>query len=276
MTETIPLVQAIRDRFELEDQRPIFSDPAITSGIAIDSTADSYKIVVYPRLEYGYEGFAFSAQVPEGIFGEAPPTRIETTFDNAGVMKFEAAGKEVVSEPDENGVSFVSQEIRIGPPQNREGLILPGDPGFELFEQLQAELAALKAPVADAMATLGVSIDPQTLYLYEPQKHGASYSYDSNHNRQTTTLNRATRVSASSENCMIYTVDLDASVRYPEEALKAGLIKKEEDPPMVYQSGTAYSWRRGEGMVNLPKLGIESLAAFSGLYAVVRRLYRNG
>jgi hypothetical protein len=281
MSETAPLLQIIRDRFEPEEQKPEFADPAITSGIAIDSTPDSYKITVYPRMEYGFEGFVINAQAPEGLFGEAAPTRVETGFDNAGVIRFAFTGEPTVSEPNSDGVSLVTQSAVVLPDPKREGLVLPGDEGFEMFEQLQARLAALKEPVAEAMGTLGIDIDPQTFHLYEPQKHGAGYSYDNATNKRTkTTVTRKTRLRVGDTDGNTAHVDLDASLVYLEEDIVSGRVQPEEDPLMAYRSGTAwvrhanFQYPDSRAETSLPLLDMDSLVAFSGLYATIRTLYR--
>ncbi|HEX3569141.1 MAG TPA: hypothetical protein VHT70_05735 [Candidatus Saccharimonadales bacterium] len=258
----IPPIQELRNRYDIPG--PIFGPRDITDGIAITSGPDGYKITAYPEMEYGYEGFTVTAQAPEGIFGDELPTRVETGNDkNTGVIAIEA-----VEEPEVGADGLTTQSMRIGPtPPAREGLILPGDEGYDIIEQLHRGVSALAEPIAETVGTLGVVIEPHTLQFNEPVKNTGVRSFEPDE----VTLARRTVMEVRDRNGNYAKVDLDGSISEP--LLPTGHWPNfGRDPLMVYRAGEAEISIDGE--VERRPLDMDSLVAFAGLYATMRPLYR--
>lgn len=258
----IPPVQELRNQFDIPG--PIFGSPDVTDGIAIESDPKGYKITAYPEMEYGYEGFTVTAEAPGGLFGSELPTRVETGNDTHN----RPIAIEPVGEPEIDEDGLTTQAMHVGPtPPAREGLILPGDEGYSVIEELHRGVAALAGPIAETVSTLGVQIEPHTLQFTEPVKHMGTRSLDTDE----VTLQRRTVMEVRDRDGNYAKVDLDGSLT--ESLTPSGSWPDfGRDPLMVYRAGEAEISMNGE--VERRPLDMDSLVAFAGLYAAMRPLYR--
>lgn len=268
MTVRRPVMQEIRDRFDHFGKT--IGDRSQTSSIKIVRQPYGYAITSYPKGTYGFEGFTADVHAPEGIFGNAGPTRVEMSREKDGLLWLQA---------EESTEDFGRMTVRgrVAPQAARESLALPGDPGFELFDQLHAELAARRTVVADAIGTLGVTIEPATLAYHSQVSSIGRYNYEkrvATHERRTTLT--VTGMHAEAADYMIADIELDGSQTAPLPGKGEPLTDTQWPPeyPMMFRSGViGASWATGSLYVRR-ELGDESLTAFAGLHASFATLYR--
>jgi hypothetical protein len=265
MTKSRPLVQEIRDRFDHFDET--IGDRSRTSSIKVASDQHGYSVTSYPAGTYGYEGFTADVRAPQGVFGEHGPTRVEMSREKDGIMRFTFGDMTT----DENGMTTAN--ITLEPQAAREGLLLPGDAGFELFDQLHAELATRRAIVADALGTIGITVNPTVLKYTSQTTSAGHYDHENNiatHERGT--LLEVGGMDASADDYVYVHVKLDGSLTAPMH--KGQPVGYPPEDPMVFRAGTAeadwkYSYRHEH-----PPVGDEALLAFAGLHASFTALYR--
>lgn len=152
----VPILQQIQDKFDVYEQVSDFAGSDIYR-IGIDSSENGYEIVAYRG---GYDGLRLAIEAEGGIFGTAGPKRVETSKDYGEVLlvNFE-----------EPSSSMVDGSIKgtISKPAAREGLILPGDEGFELFTALHEKIQGIKFPIQLAcdMVVPHLMEEPKTFAL---------------------------------------------------------------------------------------------------------------
>jgi hypothetical protein len=265
MSAQRPVIQQIRDRFDHFGDT--IGDRSTTSSIKITPRPDGYAVTSYPNGTYGFEGFTLDVRVPQGMFNEAGPTRVELSREKDGLMRFS-----IQETAEEQGMMAIRGAIE--PAVARESLMLPGDPGFELFDQLHAELAARRTVVADAIGTLGVILEP-TSFTYHSQVQSAG-RYD-HQNRIATHERKATLevsgMHAEAADHMHASIELDGSQTAPMPDDYRN-VNWPPEYPMVFRAGTiGVGWATGSLYVRR-ELGDESLMAFAALHANFATLYR--
>lgn len=266
MTQRRPVIQEIRDRFDHFDET--IGNRARTSSIKITSNRRGYAVTSYPEGTYGYEGFTVDVHAPQGVFGEQGPTRVEMAREADGVMRVTFG--DVTT--DEDGRTLANAKVE--PRAAREGLILPGDPGFELFDQLHAELAARRTVVADTLGTLGINANPTGLKYTSQATSAGRYDHENKvatHERET--LIEIDGINAAASDRVYTHIKLDGSLTAP---MPRGHLSAEFPPedPMVFRGGEAVAdWELSYRHERL-QVGDEALLAFAGLHASFAELYR--
>lgn len=266
MSKPAPVLQAIRDRFDHFGET--IGNRARTSSIKIESNQRGYAVTTYPEGTYGYEGFAADVHAPQGIFGERGPTRIEMSREEDGIRRI-TFGEVTI---DEDGRTLAN--VKIEPRAAQEGLILPGDPGFELFDLLHAELAARRTIVADALGMLGINVTPTSLRYTSQTTSGGYYDHD---NRVAThergTLIGVGGVDGAAHDGVYIHVKLDGSLTAPMPNDGSRVNFPPEDP-MVFRGGEATADWEMSYRHERPPVGYEALIAFAGLHASFSALYK--
>lgn len=247
MSETVPLLQEIHDQFDTFDQYG-YTDHSMISNIAIAHSPDGYRVTTYPGgCGYRFDGLAIDLTVPNGMFGGGAPTRVETSRDYGPLMVINVGGQT----HHENG----AVEIRgtLTSPAAREGLALPGDPGFELFAELHNRMQGLRAPLRNAVVAAGVAIEPMS---FDFKESAGSCSYD--HDAQIATHHRKATYLVQGRGPEVQ-VKLDATVQTP--------LREKPGSIVVYNAGSlTYEHREAP-------LSGDALLAFTGLHAAIRSLY---
>jgi hypothetical protein len=263
-----PIIQEIRDRFDHFGET--IGNREVTSSIKIASNQHGYTVTSYPQGTYGYEGFTVDVHAPQGIFGKQGPTRIEMFREkDPGVMWVDFTEVTSTEEGRTNAWGTVA------PHAARENLLLPGDPGFELLDQLHAELAARRTIVADALGMLGINAIPTTLKYTSQTTSGGRYDQKN----LVATHERATLLEIGGRdtaiNDRVYThIKLDGSRTAPMPSNGSIRVNWLADDPMVFRAGEAVvDWELTFRRTH-PPVGDEALLAFAGLHANFAKLYR--
>lgn len=249
MSESSPILMQIHDEFDTYERYP-YTDHSLISNIRMASHPNGYRITTYPGGSgYGFDGFAIDVSAQAGIFSDIAPNRVETSRDYGGIMVFQVGD---VHE-DEDGITILDGTLDT--PAAREGLVLPGDQGFELFTQLHHQLRNLKDPLKDSFEVAGVAINPTAFNFSEstgtsgPNKEGTArvhyrtsvYDAGDANNRARVTLDatQETEFTAKPSDLVVY---------------RSGILEEEES-----QQPT--------------ELSMEALLAFSGLHGAISKLY---
>lgn len=258
MTENTPTLQRIHDRFDTYERYP-YTDHSMISKINIGATnPDRYTVTTYPGgCGSAYDGLVLDIEAAGGIFTDDAPARVQTSRDMGGLMVLS------VEDATEDEETLELYGTVTNPPKI-EGLVLPGDDGFELFAELQTKLAALQEPVESTISTLGINMRAQGLTYSET---GGSTSFD--HERKVTTHWRGLAMTVANADQTI-SVKLDGTSQEPFSGRTIGSI----EPPslMVFRSGVA-ELTTSKSTERL-EIGLESLVAFAGLHSQISELYR--
>lgn len=247
MTENSPTLMDIHDRFDIYPRYP-HTDHSLISNIAIESLGDTYRITTYPGgTGTMFDGFVIDMNTPNGIFEAATPDSVQTSRNQGGMLIFTAQDSIY-----EDGV--ITTTGTLSTPAAREGLILPGDDGFELFESLHEQVGSLKQPLQETLAVAGAEIEP---VIFEYRANSGSSSY--NHSAGTVRYKRLNSYRVGNGQQAV-TVELDATVEVP--------MGERPDSQLFFQSGTM------EQGAELSALSMEALLAFTGLQQTLQTLYR--
>lgn len=254
MAETLPLLQQIHDQFDVYARYP-YADHSMITKVDIQSGPNGYRLTTYPGgAGYGFDGLALDVEVPDGIFSQADPVRVEASRDHGKDLM--VLNVESSSENEDGPMSITGT---VGSFPAREGLVLPGDKGFDLFTDLHSRLRAFKEPLQDALKVAGINMVPTALGYNEST---GFWSYD--HERKIATHRRSSVYEVSSEHASAKVV-LDGTVEFN------GPVKTDSksmaDQLMVYRSGAA------EALNQPTNISMEGLLAFSGLHSQLRKLY---
>lgn len=247
MSEAI--LKKIHDTYDVYDRYP-YTDHSMISSVNISSHPAGYVVTTYPGgLGTAFDGLRINVRARDGIFGSQLPHRVETSRDG-GLM--------TISVENISNDGIMSGMIQ-GDPVKREGLALPDDPGFELFEELHEQLSNIKPEVAAVAGMCGLSQDP-TIFNYRVS--GGSVSFD--HQRGVATHSRfdTYQIGSNQANSRPVSVILDATVQTA--------INKRPSQEVVYRKGRVHQGADGRG-VRLAEP--EELIAFAGLNASIRKLY---
>lgn len=251
MSESAPLLQQIHDGFDVYERYP-YTDHSTITKIGITSADDTYRITTYPGgIGYGYDGLAIDVKARGGIFGEdEQPARVETSRDYGGLLIFDTQD---VPEQNDDGLVIVGGTLST--PAKREGLLLPGDDGFELFTDLHRKLKALKAPLTEALQSSGIFLEPQLL-----QYHESTGNRSWNHDTELFVHHRSSKIEVTS--------DKD-SFEFSLDGTEMNNLSENPASDMRYRAGVL-EYQDGYRK----DLATESLAAFSGLHKAMATLYR--
>ena len=241
---TAKLIYDLFDRHSVIDS---YADYSRIDGIRIDSAGDSYRIAA--NVGRSILGIHIDITVPGGIFSTEGPTRAETSPNFGGMFRTD------MNKPPDFGDEAAEGKGHTTRPAAHESLLLPGDPGFHLFEGLHAEVSSLKPLVAGAVATTGVKLDPAQLQL------DGRWSIKAHDDATGGTQHwRSTTYEVTGDDGQVFSVELDGTVVTPKGV--------EPDPLPVFRAGhfSLDGW--------LPEqLSVDSLVAFSGLHLAVQKLY---
>jgi hypothetical protein len=248
MSEAAPLLMQIHDQFDVFDRYP-YTDHSMISNIKISTRPQGYRVTTYPGgTGYGFDGLAIDLDTSEGMFSGDTPVRVETGRDYGPLMVLRV---ENVDET-EDGALVTSGTIDI--PVKREGLSLPGDPGFELFTELHDRIKTLKSPLREAIEVTGIKLDPTSFGFREST---GSTSFD--HEQKKVTHHRTTAYDVA-EDSMSVRIQLDATIRTN--------LGEEPSSVTAYRSG---SLKQDGARFDL---SMDALLTFSGLHSTVSKLYR--
>lgn len=150
----------VHDRFDVFE-RYSYTDHSRISKIAVAASADAYDITTYPGgYGFGFDGLRVSADVP--IFGEAAPSRVETSRDSGELLiNFNQGTPDAIDAAEMLRIARADGGINEVP--KIETLTLPGDPGFDLFIELHAKLQKVHPVLLEALEPLCGRILPNTL-----------------------------------------------------------------------------------------------------------------
>lgn len=266
MSEQKPLIQEIHDRFD--HFGTTIGNSACTSSIKIACNRQGYSVTAYPQNTYGYEGFTMEITAPEGIFGDAAPTKVEMSREKDEGMRINF--DEVIAE----GRGSLTAFVKVEPHAAREGLVLPGDPGFELFDQLHSELAARRSVVREAIGTLGIDAAP--LWLQYTSQNWSVGHYD--HDNKLATHERATLIEVDARDDAIIDnvniqIKLDGSRTVPMLGGHTSAVFPPEYP-MVFCTGKGEANWESTYKVKHLEANDTALMSFAALHASFARLYR--
>jgi len=248
------IVKEIYDRF---DRHPLTDTAADYSHIGymdIRSARNGYRLI--PHVGNSVLGMNIDIAVPNGIFSTAAPTKVETSPNFGGLGKIEVKDSSQVGTT--TGV--------IGSAPAVEGLLLPGDQGFDLFTDLHKQVSALKPIVAGAMKSLCYDIELQSFDLEETSGKRL-------YHRSTgeTEWERNIYYQIASTDHVTFGLRLDGSVitsssdMHVDAPIPDG-IKPGSQP--VFRAG---EYSRGAGARST--MPMESLVAFSGMQHAIEQLY---
>lgn len=246
MSEVAPILKQIHDEHDVYPRYGYTDHTKITKiEIASHPNGNGYRITTYPGGSgFGFDGFAIDLSTQTGIFSDEIPSRVETSRDYGGLM---------VMSVDEVAGGAISGGV-ISMPAAREGLLLPGDRGFELLTELHNQIRSLKEPIRDAIEVAGVTINP-TEFNY------SEYTGTSGPNQEKTARvhYRSSTYDVKDGNTHVQ-VELDATIETP--------FNEEPNPLVTYRSGLLTQEGRSH------ELSMDALVAFSGLHRAMGKLYR--
>lgn len=261
MNAETPILQSIHRSPATASWEPWYTEEAGAHirAIGITSNNEGYSIVTYAG-GWGFDGYTISAKADGGLTSNLGPSRIETGRDYSGLMRLS------VDEERREPEGLVEAIVTASNPAKIENLLLPGDEGFGLFEDLHRKVVGLKTVIADAVDLIHPGIKPETLvYQY---KGDQSASYD--HEKQVASVAGSAFIDLNDSKSRVR-VELDATQDYPFEVPAAcPTYKKSENT--VYRSGTAVVESRGEE--ELRALDLFTLTAFSVVQSLVEKLYK--
>jgi hypothetical protein len=230
-----PILQAIHDKFDTFPRYQYTRHDEI-SQITFHSTDKGYKLTTYPEGSgRGFDGFTIDAKTNGngGLFGENPPTHIET---------------------------YRSSSVESVFPQTRvEKLVLPGDEGYELFEELQSQVRALKPLITDTM-TLVVPEHSAASTFYK--KKGGDIIYD--RERRVSIIDTAVYMQETDALGKKILVGLDASLEIPFGQ------EEPKNKRTIFRGG----WVEKGGTKRIP-LADEEVIAFNDVQLQIDKLYKN-
>ena len=234
MKHEVPILQRIHDTFDVYRKSPHADHSAIaTAEIATDRRG--YTVTTYPEGWGFFDGFVVRAEVEGGLLSGKNPTRVETSRE----MK--------------KGSSHIGQE----------GLVLPGDSGYSLFEELRDEAQELRSGFEDIIE----SVKPK--FVAESTKYG--YKPGSEHILfDRVILYGSTVLEAKDRLDTVLTVELDATQEIPKNPLDELVYKKPEE--VIYRAGTATV--DSDGIKVTRVLEREKLDAFTTFHRKVEKLYK--
>jgi hypothetical protein len=240
-------MKEIYDRFDRHPVTDSYADYSKIGHITIACSGDRYRLVAYPGRTI--LGLNIDITAPGGIFGSSAPEKVETSPNFGGLARVDP------EEPLENAETTDTRRGTLSRPPAAENLILPGDPGFELFDQLHAQVGALKSVITKTVATTGITIEPAQL-----QMHGRTGIQMHDYATGSTKHVRSRNYEITSIDDYVFATELDGSVVAPQGV--------EPSSVPVFRAGN-YSL---DGQ-HPQSLALDSLVAFSGLEVAIQRLY---
>jgi|GEM_PF-6750567 len=136
--ESAPILQRINQTANIHDLAPSEIENSRAVGIAIASGFENYNIetrlTAADNFAANYGPLHVSVAADGGMFGPLGPTRAEISS---------------------NG---------------RERLLLPGDPGFELIDELHAQTSALAPQIDSIKETVGIKYEGTGSFYFRPQQ----------------------------------------------------------------------------------------------------------
>ena len=259
MAEISPILMRIHDSFDTYDRYP-HTDHSVISNIAIRSSANAYAVTTYPG-GYGTAFDAFNLAVNVPIFGSDEPSRVETGRDSGGLMRLEIYPEEVAT--NEAGAATLTGTLSEIP--KIEGLVLPGDQGFELFPELHKKLQAIQ-PILEALLEPMCNVEIHPAMLSMRHKVGVS-SFDLETRARTDHKSSIYEVT-DLESGQVVRVELDAT----EHSERKGTANDDGRSPtqMKYTTGSV----KTEGtLVGEQPLDDETLLGFTALQHDIASLY---
>lgn len=256
MAENKPLLLEIHDQFDTFPRYPHTDHSKITK-MDLTSTKDAYEVTTNPGgIGWAYDAFHIELDVP--VFSEQDPERVNTGRTSEGLMYFAQTQEPEVAE---SGIAITKGTLS-GVPR-REGLVLSGDPGFELFIELHRRVRALAAEFKELAEVFAPGITPDCI--------GLKHKFGAVSTKGGVKIERKNSVFEFAQTDVISVkVELDATQRTKVERGN-GWITGASSPVMTYTGGTAEV--AGEGRDTIISLGVDEVLAFTALQAKVSELY---
>lgn len=254
-----PILLAIHNRFQKSQPEP-HTDHSVISRVqfrALDFPG--YHLTTFPggiSMAAGMDTLVMRVEA-KGVFDPTPPTRIEIGRNLGRPPTLDARDIRVT-----DGRIDISQR-RFTQPDLAE-LVLPGDPGFELFEELHKQIQTLKAPLTEAVGLVCPNVDP---YCFDLEDIRDMPAIDAK--SDTVVYRSSSRLNVESSPASTVEVLLDAA---PEYFVASGLVTEPLPDYSEYVSGRAQIDSLSER--RLKRLGEGELAAFARFHKAIETLYK--
>ncbi len=247
------VVKEIYDRFDRNPVKDRHADYSRIGQMSIEGHANGYRLVARPGNTL--LGMNIDVTVPGGIFSTQKPTKVETSPNFGGL-------KPMKTTPSESPGSMKGKMDSL---PAVEGLTLPGDPNFDLFFDLHEQVSRLKSLVADAIATMRLSMEPLDFSLAEKSgKRVYSQATDS------CTWHRKVTYDVTSIDYSSIRFELDGSIVTP------GSVNLKAPAPDGILPGTLPVFREGAAQLGAQareELSLDTLLAFSSLQSSIEKIY---
>lgn len=263
MSAEVPIIQSIHKSKTTADWKPWYSEEhgASISSIGITSNKQGYRLTTYAG-GWGYDGYVIDAKAEGGLFKANKPTRIETGRDHKNIFPLIFGEAEVTDE------GLVEVKAAISKPARREHLLLPGDEGFELFEELHAQGQKIQPIITDAINLVQDGINPDYINYEYKGDQGAYFDHD----KQIASVKGSALVEIEDDSGQKVKVELDATQNYPFET-SGSLPTFKSNDEVVYRSGIATVEKDGEEEIRA--LDLYTLVAFSDIQTTLDKLYKS-
>jgi hypothetical protein len=258
-----PILQQIHDRFDTYERYP-YTDHSVIINADITSSESGYSIKTYPGgIGYAFDGFVIDVQADGGLFGENGLSRVETSRDFGGLMGTSVEDERIT---DEGLIAIQGTAVNL---PKREGLLLPGDEGFEMFETLHREIQTIKPILAETIALVQTEIKPEIVVF----KHKSGGDGPGPKGTKTRKFYGETKIEVQDRSGNQLNVALDSTNLVGYDDPRQALSLKEPEQ-VVYRAGKA-TLRYGRSQTQqIRDLDILALTAFSGLHSQIQKLYR--
>ena len=234
MKHEVPILQRIHDTFDVY-KKSSHADHSVIATAEIATDQRGYSITTYPEGCGFFDGFVIKAEVEGGMFSGKSPARVETFRE----MK--------------KGSHHVAQEE----------LVLPGDSGYVLFEELRDKAEDLRSGFEDIIESVKPKFVAGSMkYSYKPGSEHILFD--------SVILYGSTVLEAKDRLDTVLNVELDATQEIPKNPLDELVYKKPEE--VIYRAGTATVDNDGIKVTRV--LEREKLDAFATLHREVEKLYK--